>query len=451
MPSNTNKHIAVLSFPFASHPKNLLHLMLKMSNASPHILFSFFNTKHCNDSLLSGLQLPSNIKVYNVEDDRFTGNSIKQIDLFLDAAPEILTRMIKTVVEETGMKISCIISAAFTTFAGDIAEKFNASWIALMTSSPMSLSAHLYTPIIREKYFAETMEKDQELNFVPGLSMLRVRDLPGEVLRMVGPGESTFSKQLSKIGEALPKATAVAVICYEDMIPETLNNDLKSKFKNYLNLGFLSMSLPPEPQNSDSDATGCLSWLDKQPSKSVAYIGFGTVAALPEQEMKDLAEALESSKIPFLWALNDNLKEKLPNGFVERTSKQGKIVPWTPQTLVLAHDSVAVHISHGGYNSVCESIVYGVPMICRPIFADQMTIARMAEVGWGISVNVEDGIITKNGLLKDLEMFYPVANEKGKKMRENVEKLKDVVLKAALPGGSAARDFTKLMGLISMV
>ncbi|WCJ18200.1 UDP-Glycosyltransferase superfamily protein [Euphorbia peplus] len=425
-----------------------------MSTATPQILFSFFNTKYSNDSLLSDLHVPSNIKIYNVQDDYFNGNPPeKSIGLFLNGAPEILTKRIEMLVEETGSKITCIISDAFLMFSGEIADKFDASWIALMTSSPLSLSAHLYTPIIREKYAAEKIGKDQELDFVPGFSMFRVKDLPREVLRTVGPGESTFSKKLSELGEALPKATAVAVICYEELIPETLNNDLKSKFKNYLNLGFLSMSLPPEPQDSDSDsdATGCLSWLDMQPSKSVAYIGFGTVSALPEKEMIALAEAIEYSKMPFLWALNDNFKENLPNGFVERTSKQGKIVPWTPQTLVLAHDSVVVHISHGGYNSVCESIVYGVPMICRPIFADQMTIARMAEVGWGIGVNVEDGVITKNGLLKDLEMFFPKDNEKGKKMRQNLQNLKEVVSMASLPSGSAARDFTKLMELISMV
>ncbi|XP_065869509.1 anthocyanidin 3-O-glucosyltransferase 7-like [Euphorbia lathyris] len=451
-----HKHVAALAFPFASHPKTLMDLLLKISNSAPHILFSFFNTKNSNDSLLSDLHLPSNINIYNVEDGvpmgyRFTGAPHEQVNLFLNAAPEILTSRIETVVAETGMKISCIISDAFLTFSGEIADKFDASWIALWVAFPTSLSAHFYTEIIRKKCATEKIGKDEELDFVPGLSLLRVKDLPPDVFA-VGERESVFSKELSQIGERFPKATAVVINCFEELVPEVTNNDLKSKFKNYLNLCFISMTLPPPPQlpESDSDTTGCLSWLDKQPCKSVAYIAFGTKATLPEKELKALAEALEFSKIPFLWSLKENLKEKLANGFVERTSKQGKIVAWTQQTLVLAHDSVAVFISHAGYNSVCESIVYGVPMICRAVFGDQMMMARMVEVGWEIGVTFKDGVITKNGLLNILEMFFHDDDGKVKKMIENLHELKKIVLMAALPSGSAARDFTKLMELISI-
>ncbi|WCJ18205.1 Flavonol 3-O-glucosyltransferase [Euphorbia peplus] len=403
------KHVAVLVFPSSSHPQTLMTLSLKLANSAPDILFSFFSTEKANQSLLSSspdLHLPSNIKIYDVEDGvpmayRFTGKPHEHVNLFLSAAQEILTRRIKTVVEETGIKITCILSDAFLTFSGEIADKFGVSWIAFWTAMPISLSAHLYTQIIRKKY--ATQEIDQELDFIPGLSLLRVKDLPAEVLA-VGDKESVFSKELSLTGETLPKATAVIISCFEELVPEVINNDLKSKFNNYLNLGILSMSQQPE---SESDTTGCLSWLDRQSSKSVAYIAFGNKAALPEKELKALAEALEFSKIPFLWSLKDSLKEKLPNGFVERTSKQ----------------------------------VYG----------DQMTMARMVQVGWEIGVTVDDGVITKNGLLKNLEMFFPSDDEQGKQMRENVEQLKKVVLNAALPGAAAARDFSKLIDIISMV
>ncbi|WCJ18204.1 Anthocyanidin 3-O-glucosyltransferase [Euphorbia peplus] len=452
------KHIAVLSFPFASHPQTLMTLSLKLANSAPNILFSFFSTQTSNQSLLSSnLGLPSNIKIYDVQDGvptgyQLTGNPLEQVNLFLSAAPEIITRRIETVVEETGIKITCILSDAFLTFSGEIADKFGASWIPFWVAMPTSLSAHFYTHTIRKHCETIKMGKDQELDFIPGLSLLRVKDLPTEVLA-IGENESVFSKELSRIGETFPKATAVTINCFEELSPEVINYDFKSKFKNYLNLGFLSMTLPPPLKipESESDATGCLSWLDRQSSKSVAYIAFGTKAALPENELKALAEALEFSKIPFLWSLKDSLKEKLPNGFSESTRNQGKIVAWTPQTLVLAHDSVGIFISHAGCNSVCESIVYGVPMICRPVFGDHMLMARMVEVGWEIGVTVEDGVITKNGLLRKLELFFPSDNEQAKKMRKNIEELKKVVLMAALPSGRAARDFNKLVDIISML
>ncbi|WCJ18206.1 Flavonol 3-O-glucosyltransferase [Euphorbia peplus] len=458
--STNQKHVGVLSFPFASHPNALMTISLKLANSAPDILFSFFGTQSSNESLLasfSDLRLPSNIKIYDVEDGvpmgyRFTGHPLEPVNLFLSVAPEILTGRIEAVVEETGIKMSCIISDAFLTFSGEIADKFGVSWITFWLGMTTSLSAHFYTQIIRKKFATEEIGADTALDFVPGLSLLRVKDLPAEVLAL-GERESVFSKELSHMGERLPKAIAVTINCFEELVPEVINNDLKSKFKNYLNLGFLSMTLPPPKQlpESDSDATGCLSWLDRQSSKSVAYIAFGTKAALPEKELKALAEALEFSKIPFLWSLKDSLREKLPNGFSESTRHQGKIVPWTPQTLVLAHDSIGVFISHAGCNSVYESIVYGVSMICRPVFGDHMTMARMVEAGWEVGVTVEDGVITKGGLLKNLEMFFQGDDEQGRKMRENVEQLKKVVSMAALPSAAAARDFSRLVDIISMV
>ncbi|WCJ39438.1 hypothetical protein M5689_020427 [Euphorbia peplus] len=66
-----------------------------------------------NDSLLcsADLHLPSpHIKIYNVLDNPFsTGDSLAK---FLNAAPEILTRKIEMAVEESGIKITCILNDA---------------------------------------------------------------------------------------------------------------------------------------------------------------------------------------------------------------------------------------------------------------------------------------------------------------------------------------------------
>ncbi|KAJ6986401.1 Anthocyanidin 3-O-glucosyltransferase [Populus alba x Populus x berolinensis] len=101
---------------------------------------------------------------------------------------------------------------------------------------------------------------------------------------------------------------------------------------------------PPSLPPSTEDTTGCLSWLDSQKSKTVAYISFGTVANIPQSEIEELTEALEASRIPFLWSLRDNIKDCLPNGFLERTIMHGKVVPWAPQTQVLAHSSTGRRI-----------------------------------------------------------------------------------------------------------
>ena len=151
---------------------------------------------------------------------------------------------------------------------------------------------------------------------------------------------------------------------------------------------------------------------------SVAYVGFGTLASLPHEELIAAAEALQTSGVPFLWSLNEKSKELLPKGFLEKTRTHGKVVAWTPQAQVLAHASVGVFVTHSGANSVYESIANGVPLICRPFFGDQHMIGRVIEE-WGIGVGVEGGVITKNRLVKSLELV--LGHEHGKVMRPEGE------------------------------
>jgi anthocyanidin 3-O-glucosyltransferase len=178
-------------------------------------------------------------------------------------------------------------------------------------------------------------------------------------------------------------------------------------------------------------------------SGSVAYVGFGTLALLPREELIAVAEALQTSGVPFLWSLNEKSKELLPEGFLEKTKMHGKVVPWTPQTQVLAHASVGVFVTHCGSNSICESIATGIPLICRPFFGDHYMVGRMIEE-WGIGVRVKGGVITKNRLLESLELV--LRDEQGKVMKEKAEALKEVVLKAV---ESAAQEFNCLVDLIS--
>ena len=242
----------------------------------------------------------------------------------------------------------------------------------------------------------------------------------------------------------LPRASAVVLNSYDELNPPLINRDLKLKFRNVFNVGFFTQL----SGGSGSDLTGCISWLDEQKERSVAYVSFGTAASPPHNELIAIAEALEVSGIPFLWSLKDDLKELLPKGFLEKTGKRGKIVAWAPQVQVLAHASIAVFVTHSGSNSVCESISYGVPMICRPFFGDHHMNSRIVEKVWGIGVNVEGGILTKNGLLKSLELV--LGHGEGKEMRDKAQALKHTVQEAASPNGSAAHDFSSLVELISV-
>ncbi|XP_022762393.1 anthocyanidin 3-O-glucosyltransferase 7-like [Durio zibethinus] len=462
MPATQNlkeQHVAVLAFPFGSHDLTILSLTCRLACAAPNVQFSFLSTAKSNDSMFSTFKLdvPNNIRAYNMEDGVpmnhvFSGNPVERLDLFLMAAPGNFKNGLDVAVLETGRNVSCLVTDMFLTFAADIANDMQVPWIPLCVSIPHNLSAHIYTDLIRRLFDHVGGDENganfqhQTLEVIPGLSGMYVTDLSDEILPRHSR-ETFFSYMLSRIVCVLPRATAIVMNFCQELYPTPLLDDLKSMFPNLLNVGFLTQELPPPPlPPSDSDATGCLSWLDKQSSKSVVYISFGTAANPPVDELIALAEAVEESQIPFLWSLNDNHKHHLPNGFLQRTSKFGKIVSWAPQTHVLGHASTGVFVTHCGANSVFESVANGVPMICRPMFGDHWTIRRLVEEIWEIGVRVERLIFTKSGVLKSLELI--LGHEQGRKMRERIRALRELVLKAAEPSGSASQDFKTLVETI---
>ncbi|OMP03777.1 UDP-glucuronosyl/UDP-glucosyltransferase [Corchorus capsularis] len=195
------------------------------------------------------------------------------------------------------------------------------------------------------------------------------------------------------------------------------------------------------------DSLGCLDWLNKQEPESVVYISFGTVITPPPFELQALSEALEESNLPYLWSFRGNPQEQLPEGFLERTSLKGKIVPWAPQQKVLQHEAIGVFVTHGGWNSVLESITGGVPMIFRPFFGDQGLNTKTVEAVWGFGLGLEGGMFTKQAKVKALKVI--LSSDERKKMREKIAVQKELAFKAVEPNGSSVENFKKLVEIMS--
>jgi pathogen-inducible salicylic acid glucosyltransferase len=121
---------------------------------------------------------------------------------------------------------------------------------------------------------------------------------------------------------------------------------------------------------------GCNEWLDSKETGSVVYVSFGSMAALGEEQMAEIAWALKKSDCCFLWAVRELERKKLPSNFVEESSKKSLLVTWSPQLEVLAHKSVGCFMTHCGWNSTLEALSLGVPMVAMPHWIDQPTNAK---------------------------------------------------------------------------
>ncbi|KAH9607357.1 hypothetical protein KSS87_020128 [Heliosperma pusillum] len=448
--SNTdNRHVAVFPFPFGTHATPLFNITRKLASFAPTVVFSFFNTPQSNNKVFDDKL--ANVRRYDVWDGVpegyvFKGKPQEDIEIFMLAAPDTLRDAVVKAEAETGRTVSCVLGDAFLWFLEDLAKQKGVPWVTTYMSEEHSLLAHLYTDLIREKigiHEAAEERKDEVLDFIPGMSKIRVQDLPMGIV--TGNLESSFSRMLHQMGLALPRASAVCISSCDELDP-VVTNHLKTKFNKLLNVGPLSLIM--QPNSLTADPSSCLAWLDKQKGDNcVAYVSFGSVARPDATEIAALAQALEASHVKFLWSIKDHLKVHLPDGFIEKNKEKGMVAAWVPQAAVLAHKAVGVFITHFGHNSIMESVACEVPMIGRPFIGEQKLNGRLVEAVWGIGLVVEGGVFTKDGVIRSLDKI--LASAEGEKMRENIRGLRVLVDKAIGSDGSCNTNFKHLLDIVT--
>ncbi|KAK4412995.1 Beta-D-glucosyl crocetin beta-1,6-glucosyltransferase [Sesamum alatum] len=167
--------------------------------------------------------------------------------------------------------------------------------------------------------------------------------------------------------------------------------------KKFVPVGPLVQEPSPD-DDKDDQSSGIFSWLDMKDRKSTVFVSFGSEYFLTKEDFDEIAYGLELSKINFIWVVrfpklganghNGLLEKTLPRGFLERVGDRGKILEgWAPQTRILGHENIGGFVSHCGWNSVIESMNFGVPIIAVPMHLDQPINARLVEeVGVGVEV-----------------------------------------------------------------
>ncbi|XP_078438251.1 flavonol 3-O-glucosyltransferase-like [Wolffia australiana] len=429
-------HVAVLAFPFGSHDQPLHVLAGGLAAAAPQVTFSFLTSARAAAALSAAAAPPPNLNFYDVG----LANSDevdKDLAAFLLAAPESYAKAMAEAVRCTGgAPVGFLISDCFNWFAADLAGE-GAPWVAVWPGGPHSFSAHIATDSLRRT----EPDPDEDLGFIPGMAGTRVRDLPSGILS--GDRDFPIARILHGMVPALPRAAAVAMNAFEGLDVDLLDS-LRAKYAKFLPLGALNFLLPRPVKEDES---GCLSWLDARAAGSVAYVAFGTVAALGETELGALAQGLEESGTPFVWALKRRYWGALPEGFLSRTAEKGLVVEWSPQAEVLKHEAVDAFVSHCGWNSVLEGLSAGVPMICRPFFGDQMLNARCISHLWKTGVGFPEGTITREGIAAALDLV--LRTEEGRKMKKRAVEMKAVAARQVRAGGRSADNFQALVKMVS--
>ncbi|KAJ0802531.1 putative soyasaponin III rhamnosyltransferase [Helianthus annuus] len=114
--------------------------------------------------------------------------------------------------------------------------------------------------------------------------------------------------------------------------------------------------------------------LDGQQKGHVVYMALGSEFMVSKSELVELALGLELSGLSFFWALRKPTGStefdsvELQHGFLERTRDCGIVwTSWVPQVQILSHESVEGFLTHCGWSSIVEGLMFGHPLIVLPI------------------------------------------------------------------------------------
>ena len=99
-------------------------------------------------------------------------------------------------------------------------------------------------------------------------------------------------------------------------------------------------------------------------------------------------------------------------------------------------------LTHCGWNSTCEGLAAGVPMVCWPGFADQYVNCKYACEVWGVGVRL-DAEVRREQVAAHVREAMGSGEIKASAARWKAE-----ALAASCPGGSSYENLMSLVGAL---
>ncbi|KAJ3674813.1 hypothetical protein LUZ60_005429 [Juncus effusus] len=372
---------------------------------------------------------------------------------FISHYTELHLPHIKTAIQSSHSPPSALVLDLFCTSAIDVAKELDIPSYIFFSSTATCLALMLHLKTLDEKFGTDFWDLEETVPIqIPGIAPVPAISMPKPVM----------SKKLSSYKWFLHHGSRYVET--KGIIVNS-NLDLEPKSIQALNEGQLVLGktvpeiFPVGPiitigkEDGSKEKHECLKWLDEQSEKSVVFLCFGSRGAFETCQVHEMAVALDRTGHRFLWALRSpgqgikfptdaKLDELLPEGFMERTKERGLVWPsWVPQIEILAHPSVGGFMTHCGWNSVMESLWFGVPMIPWPIYAEQHLNAFEMVNEMCVAVNLKVDR-KNNNFVKAEELERAIRClmediEEGGRVRVRAEEMKNACRKAVEKGGSS--------------
>ncbi|RDX81357.1 7-deoxyloganetic acid glucosyltransferase, partial [Mucuna pruriens] len=369
-------------------------------------------------------------------------------------------------------KVSCVIQdGIFGSLAADVAAELGIRIPAIhfRTISACCFWAYFCVPKLldcKELPIRGIRSGDEDMDRIisnmPGMeNLLRCRDLPS--FCRPGPEGNFLDWAVLRTQQSL-EADAVMLNTTEELEGPVLAQ-MRHHFPRLYTLGPLHHHLNirkaesnkandiPKFRNSLFEVEGsCMAWLDAQPQGSVLYVSFGSSTIVKRDELIEIWHGLVNSKKRFLWVMRPDIvaakdrDDRIPAELEEGTRERGFIVGWAPQDEVLAHKAVGGFLTHSGWNSTLDSVVAGVPMICRPYFADQQINSRFVSEVWKLGLDMKD--VCDRRVVE--EMVNDLMVHRREEFLRSAQTMAVSVHKSVSPGGSSYSSLDDLFQYIKL-
>ncbi|KAK7252549.1 hypothetical protein RIF29_36573 [Crotalaria pallida] len=439
----------VLAFPGQGH----INPMLQFSKLLQHegIKVTLATTVfYCKNML----RLPPSIALGTFSDGFDNGGGLgkaKSLKHYLDTSRQVGSQTLKDLIIKklgrSGNPVDYLIYDSFLPWVMDVAKRSGIPGAVFITHT-LAVSSLYYHVNLGNIKVPITHEVS-----LPALPPLQPEDLPSPFFNYEEDFVALHS--LAAHFSDIHKADRVLCNSLYELEKEIVDWTMKiwPKFRT-IGPSIPSMFLDKRLENDEDYGAAqftseeCMKWLEDKPKGSVVYVSFGTMVAVNEEQIEEVAYGLKDSGSYFLWVVRASEQAKLPKDF-ELKSEKGLVVAWCSQLKVLAHEAISCFVTHCGWNSTLESLSLGIPMIAVPQWAEQFTNAKFIADVWKVGIRairaaVDEKKIVTREVLKHC-IWKIMESDKGIEVKRNAMQWKTLAVEAFGEGGSSHTNITEFL------
>lgn len=478
------KELVFIPPPFMGHMTQMVELAKLMIERDDHLIITFLivelpvSDPVGSSAIKSFSQNPkSNGQEQDTESDRINYVHLPVVDpdpewdfktvgvlhsLILDHQRPYIRKISSSFPEAHNTELAGFVFDMLCTQVIEVANEIGVPGFVFFASNAAFLGLTLHLQDLHDHQNQDIYElrySESDL-IVPSYSV----PVPPSVLPFVLIDKRSWNTRFLRYARDYRKARAIMVNTFSDLEPYALESLSSLPVPVYPIGPILNRT---QIKEYDQYQVNITRWLDDQPEKSVVFLCFGSRGGFPDAHVREIAEGVERSGHRFLWSLRspaskdkaefpgkyslDGL-EVLPEGFLDRTVGKGKVISgWVGQLQVLSHPAVGGFVSHCGWNSMLESIWYGVPTATLPIYAEQQVNAFQMVRDLGLSAEIsldyhqqsyddereKDMVVTAQQVERGIRLVMERGDSSGNKLRNKVIDMSEKARRAVEYGGSS--------------